>query len=314
MCRDLRKHTNHKFCPVDEALIENKEKLKAALKPLQEKLKTFENVKQSLNETAEQIKIKAQQTERQIKAEFEELHQFLCNEEAARLTALREEEEQKSQMTMEKIEETSKQISSLARTISDIEEQIQYKDVSFLQNFKSMFQRAQGNLLGPDRSPAVMISFSNHLRNLKLSVLQKMQENVGKTKHFNTDHSDFHTAMEIFNNPVKHTEYKHFPSGRGNSIKLFRGNTSEKDPQPVPCEVQHETSKTPDPVHTAQFPEPDSQYEMRETMPCNETNHPTTSNTGHTKKRHGNVKDQNPDIQFPVVRDLVKKINEQMKM
>uniref|UniRef100_A0A8C1MRX5 Uncharacterized protein n=1 Tax=Cyprinus carpio TaxID=7962 RepID=A0A8C1MRX5_CYPCA len=95
MCRDLRKHTNHKFYPADE--------------------------------------IDAQRTERQIKAEFEELHQFLRNEEAARITTLREEEKQESHIMMEKIEETSKQISSLTRTIRDIEEQIKYEDISFLQ-------------------------------------------------------------------------------------------------------------------------------------------------------------------------------------
>ncbi|KAJ8357800.1 hypothetical protein SKAU_G00205940 [Synaphobranchus kaupii] len=36
--------------------------------------------------------------------EFEKLQQFLKDEEAARITALREEEEQKSQMMKEKIE------------------------------------------------------------------------------------------------------------------------------------------------------------------------------------------------------------------
>uniref|UniRef100_A0A8C1VHK3 Uncharacterized protein n=1 Tax=Cyprinus carpio TaxID=7962 RepID=A0A8C1VHK3_CYPCA len=69
VCRDSRKHTNHRFSPVDEA-------------------------------------IKAHQTERWIKAEFEELHQFLRDEEAIRITALREEEKQRSQMMKQKIDET----------------------------------------------------------------------------------------------------------------------------------------------------------------------------------------------------------------
>ncbi|XDV38096.1 hypothetical protein PO909_007576, partial [Leuciscus waleckii] len=80
VCRDSRKHTNHRFCPVDEAVIDNKEKLKAALKPLQEKRRTFQNFKQSFNKTAEQIKIDAEHTEKQIKDEFKKLYQFLHDE------------------------------------------------------------------------------------------------------------------------------------------------------------------------------------------------------------------------------------------
>ena len=75
----------------------------------------------------------AQHTERQIKEEFEKLHQFLRDEEAARIAALREEEEQKSQMMKEKIEKMSREISSLSDTIRAIEEQMGADDVTFLQ-------------------------------------------------------------------------------------------------------------------------------------------------------------------------------------
>ncbi|KTG45885.1 hypothetical protein cypCar_00013665 [Cyprinus carpio] len=133
VCRDSKLHTNHRFSPVDEAVIDNKETLKTALKPLQEILRKFENVKQSMDQTSQDIKIKAQQTETQIKAEFEELHRLLRDEEAIRVTALREEEKQRSQMMKQKIDETSRQISSLSSTIRDVEEQMEDDDVSFLQ-------------------------------------------------------------------------------------------------------------------------------------------------------------------------------------
>ncbi len=79
----------------------------------------------------------AQCTEKQIKAEFEELHRLLRDEEAASLTALREEEKQKSQKMIDKIEETSKQIVYLTRSIRDTEEQMKAEDYSFLQVPKS---------------------------------------------------------------------------------------------------------------------------------------------------------------------------------
>ena len=62
----------------------------------------------------------AQHTEKMIKEEFEKLHLFLRDEEAARIAALREEEEQKSQMMKEKIEKMSREISSLSDTIRAI--------------------------------------------------------------------------------------------------------------------------------------------------------------------------------------------------
>ena len=76
------------------------------------------------------IQTQVQHTERQIKKEFEELHQFLRVEEAARLAAVREEEEQKSQMMKEKIERMSREISSLSDTIRAIEEEMGADDIT----------------------------------------------------------------------------------------------------------------------------------------------------------------------------------------
>ncbi|ROL41033.1 hypothetical protein DPX16_23704 [Anabarilius grahami] len=87
-----------------------------------------------------------------------------------------------NQMMEEKMEETTKQISSLTSIIRDIEKQMKAEDVSFLQSFKATLQRAQYSLPDPDLSPSVMITFTDHLTNLKLSVLQKMQENFGKSE------------------------------------------------------------------------------------------------------------------------------------
>ena len=75
----------------------------------------------------------ARHTEKMIKEEFEKLHQFLRHKEAARLAALREEEEQKSQMMKEKIEKMSREISSLSDTIRVIEEKMRAEDDTFLQ-------------------------------------------------------------------------------------------------------------------------------------------------------------------------------------
>ncbi|XP_047670684.1 zinc-binding protein A33-like [Tachysurus fulvidraco] len=181
VCRDSRKHTNHKFCPIDEAVTDCKEELKTALKPLQEKLKIFTDCKLNWSQTAEHIKIQAQHTEHQIKEQFEKLHQFLRDEEAVRIAALREEEEQKSQMMKEKIEKLSRDISSLSDTIRAIEEGMRAEDVLFLQNYKATVKRAQCTLQHPEELSGALIHVAKHLANLKFSVWEKMQDIVQYT-------------------------------------------------------------------------------------------------------------------------------------
>ncbi|XP_056094547.1 E3 ubiquitin-protein ligase TRIM35-like [Rhinichthys klamathensis goyatoka] len=183
VCRDSRKHTNHRFCPVDEAVADKKEKLRRSLELLQDKLRIFDNFKQSLDQTAQQIKIQTQDAETQMNEEFKEIQEILHNEKTARITALREEEEKRSQRMKEKIEETNKQISSLTITIRDIEEQMKAEDASFLQNFKSTLQRAKITLPDPQKITE-KISVPKH--NLKFTVLQKMQDNM-KTSQDNVD-------------------------------------------------------------------------------------------------------------------------------
>uniref|UniRef100_A0A667Y172 Uncharacterized protein n=1 Tax=Myripristis murdjan TaxID=586833 RepID=A0A667Y172_9TELE len=123
VCRDSKKHTNHKFRPIDEAAQDHREELQKSLKPLQEKLELFNKVKGNCDETAEHIKVQARRTERQIKEEFKKLHQFLQEEEEARITALREEEEQKSRTMKEKTEALSREIAALSDTIRAIEKE-----------------------------------------------------------------------------------------------------------------------------------------------------------------------------------------------
>ncbi|XP_058248208.1 E3 ubiquitin-protein ligase TRIM35-like [Hemibagrus wyckioides] len=157
-----------------------REEIKTALKPLQEKLKIFKDCKLNWSQTAEHIKIQAQHTEHQIKEQFEKLHQFLRDEEAVRITALREEEEQKSQMMKEKIEKLSRDI-SLSDTIRAIEEEMRAEDILFLQNYKATVKRAQCTLQHPEELSGALIHVAKHLANLKFRVWEKMQDTVQYT-------------------------------------------------------------------------------------------------------------------------------------
>ncbi|CAM4664312.1 unnamed protein product [Leuciscus chuanchicus] len=181
VCRDSKTHTDHRFCPIEEAVNINKEKLRDSLQLLKEKLGAFENFQLTLDQTADLIKNETQDTEEKINKEFEELHEILSNEEAARKTALREEEEKKCQMIMEKTETTRKQIVSLTWKIRDIEEQMMAKDDSFLKNFKTTLQRAK---IPPDPGNISKLlidgrKYLSDLSDLKRNVLQKIEGSSG---------------------------------------------------------------------------------------------------------------------------------------
>ncbi|XP_023996606.1 E3 ubiquitin-protein ligase TRIM35-like [Salvelinus sp. IW2-2015] len=80
----------------------------------------------------------------------------------------------------EKIEQMNREISSLSDTIRAIEGELKDEDISFLQNFKTMKERAQCTMPDPQLVSGVLIDVAKHLGNLKFRVWEKMQ---GIIKH-----------------------------------------------------------------------------------------------------------------------------------
>ncbi|KAJ8371855.1 hypothetical protein AAFF_G00299500 [Aldrovandia affinis] len=181
VCHTSEKHENHELLPVQEAALKYKEELETALRPLHEKLEDFNKNKQKSDQAADIIKNQARDTERQIWAEFEKLHQFLQNEEAARIAALREEEEQTSRMMKERSEQVKKEMSSLSDMTKAIELEIKAEDISFLQNYKETKTRVQCKVADSEMMSGGRIDVAKHLGNLKYRVWEKMLEIVQYT-------------------------------------------------------------------------------------------------------------------------------------
>uniref|UniRef100_A0A671P684 Zinc-binding protein A33-like n=1 Tax=Sinocyclocheilus anshuiensis TaxID=1608454 RepID=A0A671P684_9TELE len=176
VCRDSEKHLNHTFRPVDEVTPLLKVKLKTSLKLLQEKLESFKEIKQTFDDAAQHIKAQTQQTVRCLQEEFERLHQFLRDEEMIRTSALIEEENQKSQMMKEKIEQIEREIESLSNNIGTIKKDLDAADIPFLQCVKR-----QITLRDPVMPAGALVNVAEHLGNLKFEVWQKMMAIVQLT-------------------------------------------------------------------------------------------------------------------------------------
>ncbi|KAL1007802.1 hypothetical protein UPYG_G00091790 [Umbra pygmaea] len=196
VCQASKKHKSHDCIPVDEAIQEHKEEIQTSLKPLKEKLKVFNEAEQTCDQTAEHIKDQGQYTESLIMVEFEKLHQFLREEEKARIAALMEEEEQKSQMMKKNIEEMKPNILSLSNTITDIEANLKDEDILFLQNFRSMKERTQVTLPDPQPVSGALVDVAKHLGNLQFRVWEKM---CGIVKHtpVNLDPNTAHPRLSL---------------------------------------------------------------------------------------------------------------------
>ncbi|KAL7864052.1 hypothetical protein AOLI_G00154720 [Acnodon oligacanthus] len=156
VCQASQIHRNHSCCPTNEAVHTFKTELQRTLESLQEKLKLFEETRQDYDRTAAHIKTQAQHTERQMKEEFEKLHQFLRDEEAARIAALKEEEEQKSEMMRRKIEEMNGEISALSDTIRNIEKEMEAEDVPFLQKIQLTMNQVKNTPKDPQKTPGAL--------------------------------------------------------------------------------------------------------------------------------------------------------------
>ncbi|XP_072550808.1 zinc-binding protein A33-like isoform X2 [Salminus brasiliensis] len=149
VCRESKMHSSHNFRPLDEAAAEHRSQ--------------------------------ARQAERRIKEEFQELHQFLQDEEENLLSALKEEEEVKSQAARNTVSSVNQEILHLSQVLTSTQEELLSEDIAFLKNYKASVERAEHKMEDPEILSGVLIDVAKHLGNLKFRVWEKMKDMIGYT-------------------------------------------------------------------------------------------------------------------------------------
>ncbi|XP_034019508.1 LOW QUALITY PROTEIN: tripartite motif-containing protein 35-like [Thalassophryne amazonica] len=181
VCHTSRKHKGHSCCPVSEAAAGLKEKMRSALSSLQEKKESFDKMKKNYENAAAEIQAQARLVERRTREEFERLHSFLQAEEAARMEALREEEEQKSRAMMQKIEEINRNIARVSESIRTAEEEMNSDDIFLLHKCKHVLSSISCPVEDPVMDPGALVDVAKHLGSLSFHVWEKMHDIVKYT-------------------------------------------------------------------------------------------------------------------------------------
>ncbi|XP_059204970.1 E3 ubiquitin-protein ligase TRIM39 [Centropristis striata] len=181
VCHTSKKHQGHRVCPLEEGAQDLKAELKKDLIPLKKHLRCLYEAKQECDETTVHMKNQTQATEKQIKEEFEELREFLRQEETARLAALQQEDEEKKELVKKKSENITRGILTFSHAVIAIENEIASSDALFLKNYSNTKKRAQIPQNDPGKVSGALINVAKHVSSLKYNVWEKMVELVHYT-------------------------------------------------------------------------------------------------------------------------------------
>ncbi|XP_044837304.1 zinc finger protein RFP-like [Mauremys mutica] len=143
ICRESRAHRAHTVVPIEEAAQEYKERIQAHLKTLREEREKLLGLKATGERNCWEY-LKQTKTERQkIVSEFQQLQQFLEEQERLLLAHLEKLDKEIVRIQNENLSKLSEQISRLSELISELERKCQKPASEFLQDVRTTLSRCE---------------------------------------------------------------------------------------------------------------------------------------------------------------------------
>ncbi|XP_039373233.1 tripartite motif-containing protein 10-like [Mauremys reevesii] len=143
VCRESRSHKDHPVLPIDEAALDYKEQIQRHLESLKKERDEILSCKSSGENTSQEL-LKQLKTGRQkIVAEFQQLRQFLEEQERLQLEELEELNKEIEKRRAEYVAKLSEELSSFSSLISEMEQKCQLPASEFLQDIKGTLSRCE---------------------------------------------------------------------------------------------------------------------------------------------------------------------------
>ncbi|XP_062321617.1 tripartite motif containing 35-28 [Osmerus eperlanus] len=171
-------HRTHELLPLNKGAPFCKDELGLKVTILEDKIEHYSKIRNKFSTTVEYIKSQALQAEKQIKAEFNRLHHVLHAEEAARLKALTDEEEEKTVTVKEHINRLTRDIATLSELVKTVKREMGAEDLPFLQNFQNLKGKAQWTVPDPEYPSHILLDMGQHVGSLGYNIWKNMQTHV----------------------------------------------------------------------------------------------------------------------------------------
>ncbi|CAM4665985.1 unnamed protein product [Caretta caretta] len=143
ICRESRAHRTHRVVPTEEAAQAYKEQIQTQLNTLKQERGELLEWKQDAETQSQEYLGKIEAERQKIMSEFEQLRQFLDEQERLLLAQLEELDKEIVKIQDENVTKLSEKISRLGDLISEIEEKCQQPTSEFLQDIKSTWSRCE---------------------------------------------------------------------------------------------------------------------------------------------------------------------------
>ncbi|XP_076008860.1 tripartite motif containing 35-28 [Genypterus blacodes] len=171
-------HSTHRLLQLRDGAAQCKKQLNYKVQILEKKVSSYKKMTHKLGNTVEHIKSQAGQAEMQIRVEFEMLRQALVTDEALRLKALADEEEQKIAAAQDWITTINKEVSDLAKLIDSLKREMGNEDLPLVRNYQDLKRRAQWTNEDPALPDDSLLSMGKHVGSLSFNIWKKLQAHV----------------------------------------------------------------------------------------------------------------------------------------